>query len=201
MGGLRNQNSLEEVIYSTDGRWNVTWNKDSVLLDLYFDDPLAPTPVPSAKLTTAKAKARVLQVTAVMDVDMGDPDEFAYSPDLGLWVANWHRLIDGYPTSSGLAPDGIEISVYLDGTFRDYSYQWSPVADKPAKVITRDQALSKAAALCRPHGCTAQLTWWRTEPNQPMVLTWHLMSKNAECHADEWRDAGTGEVLSISYCM
>jgi hypothetical protein len=193
-------NSFEDGTYATNGRWTVAWNGDGILIDLFNRTAANASPAPAGKLTTAQAKARVLQDRDILGVTMGAPDEVTYEDSFPGWLAVWNRTIDGIPTLSGAAPDGVQLVLNPDGSFREYTYQWSPAGDKPATTITKAQALAAAGEMCAEGECSATLIWERSSGSEPLRLIWEVHVTAAPC-ASVSLDAGTGEVIDETGCI
>ncbi len=181
-----------------NGTWRVSWGLDGTLIDLRNTPTANPDATPVPKLTLAQAKARVAQLTTILGITMGTPGRFG-EDDLG-WQANWDRNIDGVPAVSDGFSDGITLALYDDGTFREYVYQWSPVASKPTRILTKAEAVAAIAPshcpLTGKNACAMSLEWYRSgvaPANEPMRLTWTISSPDLLFVID----AGTGELLDV----
>ena len=183
--------------YAWNGTWCAVWYRDGTLMDLLCAGP-SQNPAPSPP-TSTKATTRLLQLRDILEHQLGSlpangKPKVAPYYDEGF-RAEWDRTVDGVPVQTDYESDGVMISVYLDGTFMEYTYQWSPIGPKPAKTLSKAQALAKAG--CKPGKCSAPtLTWfrWSDDPSELTRLTWIIDGPNP-C-STSFVDAETGEASS-----
>lgn len=184
------------------GGWQVAWNSRSVLRWVFSPDVFAVPPDPSTWLTESQARERVKQALTSLGVSLGAPDSLVDYNSAG-WKAQWDRRIDGIRA----AGDGTWVSITADGGFAAYGYSESPTAPKPARTITKAQALAKAP-YCKngtENGktgtCTIDMVWhapYVEGQKPPLRLCWYLQYSWTDIDEDSgavgvWLDAGTGE--------
>ena len=189
--------------YASDGQSCVVWGSDGTLVRLSFLNAA----VHGSALDKSHATKRLTELMNTFHGRLGTPASTGapqISYDQSFIHGDWARTIDGLPVTNMAADEGVNIWILSDGSLSDYTFAWSPVGKRPAKILTKSQAEARYAARfsadCANGKCTASLMWWGSGNGETLRLVWGVSLNALRC-ANGWFDAGTGELLDATGCV
>jgi hypothetical protein len=161
--------------------------------EIVYEISVAPLPTPTDR---ASIEARAEKIGGL--VGLGKPRAL-YNPfdDPDEWRASWDSSIDGIPVDP--AYDALLLEMRADGTARSFVQTIGPLEPKPARTLTKAQALEAAGLSRAPE--VMELVWtFKPGGSDTMRLAWYLSSPNVQPDGESWPcvlylDAGTGEEL------
>jgi hypothetical protein len=145
----------------------------------------------------ADAEARVAAIG--LATGLGTPSAVWKDQVGGLWRAMWPGSIQGVPVDGSIA----DLELYPDGTVRSLIQTTGPLAPRPAKTLTKNQAIAASQSARRPDEATLVWSYVGSEDATTLRLEWRLTWTNeqpdgAQWPCSEWLDAGTGTVLQTA---